>query len=125
MKSILSLAVIAALLYAQTIYADDDGDKGKGKKRGAFGDPEAAFKKLDANNDGKVSKEEFAKFRDNLPEKVKEKAKEKGGDGKLGEKLFDLADTNKDGFLSLDEFKKMREKMAEKLKNKGKGNGTK
>ena len=72
-----------------------------------------------ANNNGKLSKEEFAKMRENLPEKHKEKANGKGT-GKLGVKLFDMADENKDGSLSLDEFKKMREKMTDRLK-KAKG----
>lgn len=117
MKSLLTLTALASLLFVSVVHADDD-DKGKGKKKG-MGDPEATFKKLDTNNDSKVSKEEFSKFRDNLPEKIKEKAKNKG-DGKLGEKLFDMADADKDGFLSLEEYKKMREKLAEKIKEKRK-----
>ena len=120
-----SLLTIALLLATSIVACADDDDKGTGKRKGkgAFGDPEATFKKLDTNNDGKLSKEEFAKFRDNLPEKVKEKIKEKTGgkgNGKGIDKMFDLADENKDGYLSLDEYKKMREKVAERLKkNKG------
>lgn len=120
MIRLLSLSAFLAMFLGSslTAFADDDG-KGKGKGKKGFGDPEAMFKKLDANGDGKLTKEEFAKFRDNLPEKIKEKAKAKGAGG-FGDKLFDLMDENKDGTVSLDEFKKMREKMAERLK-KGKG----
>jgi len=95
------------LLGTGLVASADDGDKGKGKGkgRGAVGDPAAMFKRLDVNHDGKLSKEEFAKLRDNLPAKVKEKTSGKGN-GQFSGKFFDLADTNKDGYLSLDEFKK-------------------
>lgn len=53
-------------------------------------DPEAAFKKLDKNGDGKVSKEEFTA-------KAKDAAK--------AEKAFAKLDKNGDGSLSLEEFK--------------------
>jgi EF-hand domain pair len=118
MKSLLTLALLLAT--SIVVFADDD-DKGTGKRKskGAFGDPEATFKKLDTNNDGKLSKEEFAKIRENMPAKVKEKTNGKGN-GQFAGKFFDMADTNKDGYLSLDEFKKMRENLAERLKkNKG------
>lgn len=123
MKALLTLALLLGTTVAATADDDDKGSLNKGKGKAGFGDPAAMFKKLDTNNDGKLSKEEFARFRDNLPEKVKEKLKEKTGgkgNGQLSDKLFDLMDENKDGYLSLDEYKKMREKMAERLKkNKG------
>jgi Ca2+-binding EF-hand superfamily protein len=53
-------------------------------------DPEAAFKKKDANSDGKVSKEEFLKG-------AKDAAK--------SEAAFTAKDKDKDGFLTLEEFK--------------------
>lgn len=53
-------------------------------------DPEAAFKKLDKNGDGKVSKEEFTA-------KAKDAAK--------ADKAFAKLDKNGDGFLTLEEFK--------------------
>ena len=51
--------------------------------------------------DGKISREEWSKFRESSP-KLKEKAKS-------GDFLFDRLDTNKDGFLSLEEFKKIND----------------
>lgn len=122
MKRLITLSAMVAFLFGTTLsaYGDDD-DKGKGKGKRGAGDPEAMFKRLDANGDGKVTKEEFAKMRENLPEKIKEKTKGKGN-GQLGDKLFDLMDTNKDGSLSLEEFKKFRERVAERMK---KGKGTK
>ena len=56
-------------------------------------DPEAAFKKLDTNGDGKLSKEEFLAS----PGAKKDAAK-------AGER-FSKLDKNGDGSLSLDEFK--------------------
>jgi Ca2+-binding EF-hand superfamily protein len=88
-------------------------DEQKDKKR----DPAALFKKLDTNNDGKISKDEFLKIAD--------KIKAKAGDDKAAkitqmlEKAFDKLDTNKDGYLSPDEFK------AFKGFGKGKGEGFK
>lgn len=52
-------------------------------------DPEAAFKKLDTNSDGKVSKDEF---------------KAKAKDAEKADKAFAKMDKNSDGFLSLEEF---------------------
>ena len=53
------LSVCGLLTVAAAASADDKpkGEKGKGKH-----DPEAIFKKLDTDGDGKLSKEEFAKF---------------------------------------------------------------
>ncbi len=53
-------------------------------------DPEAFFKKKDANGDGKVSKEEFLKG-------AKDAAK--------AEAAFTAKDKDKDGSLTLEEFK--------------------
>ena len=119
MKRYLSICALLAFCFAGTALGSDD-DKGKGKGKRAIGEPDAMFKKLDANNDGKVSKEEFGKLRDNLPGKIKEKANGKGT-GQLSDRMFDLMDGNKDGSLSLEEFKKVRERMTERLKKvKGK-----
>lgn len=97
---VLASVALVGLFGASAWAGDDDNGKGKGKKA----DPEAQFKKLDANNDGKLSLDEFKK----LP--IFEKAKE-GGKGKRpdAESMFKRLDTDKDGYLSLDEFKKMAE----------------
>lgn len=123
MKTYLSLAGVTILLLCQAVVIADDDDKGKGKngKRGA-GNPEAMFKRMDANGDGKVTKDEYTKFQETVQEKLKQAGK--GGNGKgagLGDKLFSLMDVDKDGTITLDEFKKARSKMAERGKGKGKG----
>jgi len=47
-------------------------DEKKGKGKGAFADPEAQFKRMDENGDGKVSKEEFKKAQNTMAEKMAE-----------------------------------------------------
>jgi Ca2+-binding EF-hand superfamily protein len=79
MKNLLKITVLAALIPATALLADD---KPKGK-----GNP---FKKHDTDNDGKISKAEFL-----APAKNKEAA----------EGRFAKADADKDGFLSAEEFK--------------------
>lgn len=108
------LGALTLVLFCSSI-ALADVDKGKSKGKRALGDPEATFKKLDGNADGKLNKDEWAKMRDNLSEKAKERGKNLPGGN---DKLFGLIDSDKDGSISLDEFKKMREKMAERMKNK-------
>ncbi len=77
-------------------------------------DPEAIFKRIDADGDGKITKEEFEKAGDRLRERTKErgtgaKTGASAGSGKIGSRLFERLDTNKDGALSLEEFKKIGE----------------
>jgi Protein of unknown function (DUF1553)/Protein of unknown function (DUF1549)/Planctomycete cytochrome C/EF-hand domain pair len=72
-------------------------------------DPEKVFRKADANGDGKISREEWKKFRDSAA-KLKDNAKS-------GDFLFDRLDTNQDGFLTIDEFKKIAEIRAAKNGN--------
>lgn len=94
--------VVLLVLTAGIAMGDDDakqkkaGFKGKGQLAGKL------FEKLDANGDGKISKEEFAKFGAKF-------GKGKGGAGKAGKgkgKLFEKLDGDGDGFLSKAEFKK-------------------
>lgn len=85
----LNLILSALLVSASLSFAADEpkkpatgGDKPKA-------DPEAIFKKKDANGDGKISKEEFVKG-------AKDAAK--------AEAAFTAKDKDKDGFLSKEEF---------------------
>jgi len=93
------LAAGVLVLSTGGLLADAPAAKGKAQK----GNPELVFKRIDANSDGKLSKDEFRSFI------------EKAGKGKLADKselidkLFDRLDTNGDGYLSLSEFKKLRE----------------
>src|SRR5262249_13641699 len=69
---------------------------------------EIIFKRLDANGDGKVTKEEI------------KKAAENRGNGQFNitemlDKLFDKLDTDKDGALSAAEFKKFGDILRERL----------
>ncbi|MBL8794828.1 MAG: EF-hand domain-containing protein [Planctomycetia bacterium] len=82
-----------------TIGTADAADDQAEKKR----DPDAMFKKLDANGDGKVTKEEFSKFADALKDKLGADKADKIAQGMQG--MFDRLDANKDGSLSADEFK--------------------
>src|SRR5262245_21117795 len=109
--SILAIAVLTA--FVTSANADDKPDKGKGQLKGKLGNlgqnPEAIFKRLDANNDGKVTKEEFkaglAKLAENAPAlKDKPQALDK-----LVDKIFERLDANCDGSLTLEELKKFSE----------------
>lgn len=83
-------------------YGADDaaaGAKAKKKAKGKKGG-DAVFGKLDTNNDGKLSKEEFSKFG---------KGKAKGLD-----KVFSKLDANSDGGIDKDEFKKAGDRRKKK-----------
>jgi Ca2+-binding EF-hand superfamily protein len=92
-----ALAVAGVLLAAGGVRADDEA-KPKKKKL----DPEMLFKKLDANDDGSLSLEEFKKFGEMGKGKLAEHPE-------LLEKMFKKLDANNDGKVSLEEFKKIGE----------------
>lgn len=75
------------------------------------GDVDALFKKLDANNDGKLSKTEFLKLADSY--KDKDKARDKLG------MVFDKIDPKNEG-LSREQFRKLIESVSAKRKEKDK-----
>jgi photosystem II stability/assembly factor-like uncharacterized protein len=79
------------------------GGAGGGGAGGAF-DPEAMFKRSDANSDGKISKEEAAESR------------------RLAD-TFDTADTNKDGSIDLEEYRKYVATAMQQLGGQGGGGG--
>jgi len=88
MKTLTSILSAFALCTAFATAADEPA---KGEKKRA--DPEAMFKKLDADSNGAVSLEEFKAG----PRGKKDPAK--------AEEMFKKRDTNNDGALSLDELK--------------------
>ncbi len=59
------------------------------------------FEKIDANSDGKVTKEEFKTLSDALKDRLKGKGGKAGKVGELlGDKLFDKIDANSDGEIT-------------------------
>lgn len=89
MKALTTLFAVLALGMITVNAAEGDAKKGEAKAKVS---PEDAFKKKDANGDGKVSKEEFTK--------TKDATKAEG----LA-KMFEAKDKDKDGSLTLEEFK--------------------
>jgi Ca2+-binding EF-hand superfamily protein len=98
MTKFIGLATALAILtsWAFPAFAADRAAKKK--------DAEQVFKKLDANSDGKVSKDEFGRLTDRLAKKLgDEKAKE------MSSKLFEKLDADKDGSISAEEAKKLQD----------------
>ena len=110
-KILLSLGLLSAMILCTGALAADDNDnkpkKGKGKLRDTWGkrkiDNDKLFGKLDADKDGKLTREEFRKVFEHL------------GEGRLGDILgdkldpvadflFDRLDKDEDGKLSKEEF---------------------
>jgi Ca2+-binding EF-hand superfamily protein len=79
------LAAVAVLFGAASTYAADAKDKPKA-------DPEAAFKKMDANSDGSLTEAEVV-------------GKKTGEMADKAKALFARLDKDKDGKLTLEEFK--------------------
>ena len=106
MRKLIVGLVTASLLLGVGVSPSFAAKKSKGTKG-----PDAVFKKMDTNGDGKVSFAEFKAFH--------EKGKKGKGKGKKGktknlEKAFAKLDKNKDGLLSLDEFKAAHHKKKKK-----------
>lgn len=110
-----TFALLAALVaFTPALLADDE--KPAEKKPAAKGkfDRSKLFGMMDADGDGKVTKDEFKKGMEKLSEKLKEKAADtgKGGaaleklGGQLADKAFDAMDADKDGTLTQEEFDK-------------------
>ncbi len=111
MKRLFVLATAALFSLACLVAPANAGDK---KKKKNAETPEATFKKLDTNSDGKLSKEEFVKIAEqNAKGKVKKK-------GPTPEEMFAKLDADKDGSVSLEEFKKIGEVSAKKKKKENK-----
>ncbi|QEL14398.1 EF-hand domain-containing protein [Limnoglobus roseus] len=119
-KIVLIAAFTFGLSVAGTFADDPKPEKGKGKLGGL--DKGKMFEKLDADGDGKVSKEEYKKGMEKLKEALGDKAGEKGK--KVAEKMdpdkmFEKIDTNKDGYISKEEYEKF-EPLADLKKKAGK-----
>ena len=121
---------------AAMTFADDEKKKTdeptKPTAKGKI-DKSKLFEQMDADKDGKVTKEEFKKFRETMAEKLKDKLP---GGGAMLDKLFDgmfeKMDADKDGVVTKEEFekyqpagnldpeqlKKLIEKFTEKKKDK-------
>jgi len=75
------ITALTAIAVCTMVATAGEGKKGGDKPKA---DPEAIFKKMDANGDGKLSKEEFtAKAKDKEKAEAQFKAKDKDGDGCL------------------------------------------
>src|SRR5947207_678054 len=119
-----TLTCVLALLLCLPLAARAD-DPPKGKKGKFARDPEKIFEFLDADKDGKLTKEEFKKITEKLAELGQGKLKDKPELlEKIGERLFEKLDADKDGTISKEEFKKFgelagdREKLRELIKKK-------
>lgn len=103
-----------ALMFGLFVLSADAQDVEKEKKGlGKNVPPEVAFKKMDADGDGKVTKDEFKRL---FEQAAKGKLGDKGG--AVGDRIFDRLDADRDGKLTLDEYKKV-EQLREQF---GKGN---
>jgi Ca2+-binding EF-hand superfamily protein len=100
------LGMTTALVLA-TAVSGADGDAAKKAKGGK--DTDALFKKIDANGDGKISKEEFRKFFADMAAKVGKLKDNPDMAEQIADKIFDKLDANGDGFLSKEEFQKFAE----------------
>lgn len=110
MTRLLFAAVAAALILSPAAVLAGEADKKKNKGP----DLEAAFTKLDADKDGKLSATEFAKVMDEVKKKNDAAAPKKPGKaGKRTDALFTKLDADKNGSLSKDEFKKLNDAMQE------------
>ena len=106
----LVLTVVLALAFCGSSMAQDEKKKGKGNRETA----EETFKKMDANSDGKVTKDELKKWVDGN-ERIKKAA---DNDPEFVNKMYDKMDAGKKGSVSLDDYKKYREEAAKNRKKK-------
>lgn len=93
-----AVLVVGVCAWAEEGNAPKAGEGGKGK--GARPNPEAVFQKMDANNDGIVTKDEFIA---NHEAHAKAAGREAPPKEEI-EKRFAAMDTNGDGQLTKDEF---------------------
>jgi hypothetical protein len=97
---------LACLIAVGSALAQEKEKKGERPR-----DPEAAFKKLDTNGDGKLTLEEWKKS----PLGSKDETK--------AEAMFKKMDADSDGSVTLEEYKKFAERMGGGKKGGKKGGG--
>jgi EF-hand domain pair len=116
----LFLAAALAAFATPVAFADDDkkADDKKPARAGKLAgklDKSKLFETMDADKDGKLSKDEFATGLEKVGEKLKERAADKGGAKgdklagareKIAQRAFEKMDANSDGSISKDEFEK-------------------
>ena len=103
------LVMAAVMVFGFNASAEEKKDaKGAEHKRGESWNPEAAFAKMDANSDGKVSKDEYVTAQE-------ERAKKSGHEMKKEEieARFAKKDLDKDGAITKEEWKASYEKSKE------------
>lgn len=111
-KLLLAVAVVAFAV--PVALADEKADDTKPAKKGKLAgkvDKSKMFETMDANKDGKISKDEFKAGMEKAAEKLKERAADKGGKAagaldKIADKVFEKLDADKDGSVSKEEFEK-------------------
>jgi len=114
-------ALAAALAFVSPVAFADDEKKADDKKPARAGklagkvDKAKMFETMDADKDGKISKDEFKTAMEKMAEKIKERAGDKAGKGggkagdlmeKVAQKAFEKMDANSDGSISKEEFEK-------------------
>ena len=103
----LVLAVVLAFTFSATSMAQDE----KKNKRAS---DEDTFKKMDADSDGKVTKDELEKWVKGN-ERMAKRAEQ---DSEFVSKMFTSMDGDKDGKVTLAEYKKYREEVGSRRKKK-------
>lgn len=105
------LTLVLALAFCGSSMAQDE-KKGKGNRQRET--PEETFKKIDANGDGKITKEELKKWVESN-DRMKKAAE---NDAEFVNKMFDKMDSDKKGSVTLEQYKKYREEAAKNRKKK-------
>lgn len=104
------VAAVLALVFCAPGMAQDEKKKGKGNRA----TPEETFKKIDADGDGKITKDELKKWVESNDRMAKLLEK----DAEFVNKMFDKMDADKNGSVSLEEYKKYREEAEKNRKKK-------
>src|SRR5690349_11060119 len=108
----LKMVVVAVLALAFSTPAMAQDEKKERRQRDT---PEQAFKKIDADGDGKVTKEELTKWVKSN-ERMAKRAEE---DPEFVNNMFKRMDADNDGKVTLEEYKKFAESQGRRKKKDG------